>query len=584
VSTDTGAFDRSTLDQKDRSELQTIAEAMGGKPGSRLRKAEIVDMILSLAGVNDSGDADGKNGSASGSDADDETKTADASDDGDGDGEDKAADSKEAGASDGSDDDADNKSKKAAKSNKDGKAKKDSKDSKDSKDNKDSKEDSNDGGASDDGDQSDNGQRGSGKGDSGRNQSERVDDGGSEPANRRRRRRGRDRNRDEGQPEWDGKTTPVEGALDLRDEGFGFLRIDGAMPSVEDIYVPIKLVRQHGLRRGDQIAGGTRPANRNEKNSALVEIATINGDAPEKSVDRPHFDDLDSVYPTERLTLESSDSSALAARAIDLLAPIGRGQRALVTGHPKAGAAAVLKDIAKAIQSNHPDVALMVLLVDEQPEVIADLRNSLDGVEIASSTFDATGEEHIAVAELAVERAKRMVEGGRDVFILLSGLSRLARSYNLIATGSGRTLAGGLDAGAIFETKAFFGAARNVDGDGSLTMVATASADTGSAIDEAILDELLPTSTMQLRLDVHAASRRIYPPIAIAQTGTDHEAALLGDDLEAVHALREAAANLAAGDPIAGNSAAIGATIAALADASDNGKFLKAVVKNGLGN
>lgn len=552
---------------------------MGGKPGSRLRKAEIVDMILTLAGVDADGDGDtddasgddGDTGRGSDSDADTES-----GDDEDGDDDADSSDDDGGDDADDKDDDAADKSgsSKGKSRGKSGKAERDRDDSKRNK------SDDSDGG--DGGDEKD--KRGSGKsGDSGRNQAERFEDGGSEPANRRRRRRGRDRSRDDGQIEWDGKTTPVEGALDLREEGFGFLRIDGAMPSVEDIYVPIKLVRQYGLRRGDHIAGATRPANRNEKNSALVEISAVNGAGPDDSPNRPQFDDLDSVFPTERLTLETGDASALTARAIDVLAPIGRGQRALVIGHPKVGAATVLKEITTAVQANHDDVALMIVLVDEQPEVIADMRNGLDGVELMSSTFDSAGEEHIAVAELAVERAKRMVESGRDVCVILGGLSRLARAYNLAASGNGRTLAGGLDAAAIFDTKAFFGAGRNVDGPGSLTIVATASADTGSAIDEAILDELLPTSTMQLRLDLHAASRRLHPPIDIAQSGADNEATLLGSDLDAVQDLRRAAADAAADDAITGNSTALAATLAKLADTSDNDKFLKEVGKSGLG-
>jgi len=596
VSTDTGAFDRSTLDQKDRSELQTIAEAMGGKPGSRLRKAEIVDMILSLAGVETSEAGDGDDGAESkskngekslpfdGDDDDDDDDDGDDDDDDDAGGsdDDGDADSNHSNGSSGKQqrrngrDDGDD----GKKSKKNGGGK--GSDNKSASDGKDSDSKNADGRG---GDNDDRKQRGSNKsGDSGQNQGDRYEDGGSEPANRRRRRRGRDRSRDEGQVEWDGKTTPVEGALDLREEGFGFLRIDGAMPSVEDIYVPIKLVRQHGLRRGDHITGGTRPANRNEKNSALVEISSINGADPENSSNRPQFDDLDAVFSTEPLTLQSGDASDLTGRAIDLLAPVGRGQRALIIGHPKVGGTTILREIALALQDNHSDIALMVLLVDEQPEVIADMRNALAGVEMMSSTFDGAGEEHIAVAELAVERAKRMVESGRDVCILLGGLSRLARAYNLGATGNGRTLAGGLDAAAIFDTKALFGAARNVEGEGSLTILATAAADTGSAIDAAILDELLPTSTMQLRLDLHAASRRLHPPIDIAQSGTDNEAMLLGDDYAAVQDLRRSAADIAAADALTGNSTAISSVLTALANTSDNANFLKEVGKSGLGS
>ena len=373
---------------------------------------------------------------------------------------------------------------------------------------------------------------------------------------RRRRRRGRDRQEDgpEASQTWEGELVDVAGVLDLRDEGYGFLRVNGLLPSREDVYVSVKQTRQLGLRRGDWLTGASRPANRGEKNPALLRIDAVNGLDPETARDRVNFDDLTPVFPSEHLRLEREDHPYdMTSRIIDLIAPIGKGQRGLIVAPPKAGKTTILQTVAQAIEQNHPEVELMVLLLDERPEEVTDMRRSIEG-EVIASTFDRPAEEHTQVAELAIECAKRRVEQGQDVVILLDGITRLARAYNLAAPNGGRIMSGGLDTGALYPPKRFFGAARNIEDGGSLTILATALVDTNSKMDEVIFEEFKGTGNMELRLDRAAAERRVYPAIDVDASSTRHEELLISSEkLAQVWKLRRLLSGLAAsGEPAAG--------------------------------
>ncbi len=316
----------------------------------------------------------------------------------------------------------------------------------------------------------------------------------------------------------------ITGSLDLRDEGYGFLRINGALPSRDDAYVSVRQVRQFGLRRGDMITGASRPAGHKEKNPALLRIDTVNGLDPELARNRPRFEDLTPLFPDERLVLEHRDDPFnMTARIIDLVAPIGKGQRGLIVSPPKAGKTTIMKQIARAIERNNPEVHLIVLLVDERPEEVTDMKRWLQRGEVAASTFDRPAEEHIQVAELTIERAKRLVEMGKDVCVILDGITRLARAYNLGAPVSGRIMSGGIDASALYPPKKFFGAARNVEEGGSLTILATALVETGSRMDEVIFEEFKGTGNMELKLDRRLAERRVFPAIDVDASSTRHE-------------------------------------------------------------
>ena len=379
--------------------------------------------------------------------------------------------------------------------------------------------------------------------------------------NRRRRGRRRGGGRDEG-PQGDDRfeidqvdsnepvsTEPVkvEGYLDLRDEGYGFLRIGGYLPTRNDAYVSVRFTRQFGLRRGDHITGLSRPAGRNEKNPALLEVYTVNGGDPDKARNRKKFEELTPLFPDEKLVLSSSSEPLnMTARIVDLISPIGKGQRGIIVSPPKAGKTTVMKTIATSIEKNHPEVKLIVLLIDERPEEVTDMRRTVKG-EVIASTFDRPSEEHTAVAELAVEKAKRMVEAGEDVVIILDGITRLSRAYNLAAPATGRIMSGGIDAGALYPPKKFFGAARNIEEGGSLTILATALVDTNSRMDEAIFEEFKGTGNMELRLDRRLAERRIYPAIDVDASSTRHEELLFDrKQLQMVWKLRRVLSGLAA--------------------------------------
>ena len=377
-----------------------------------------------------------------------------------------------------------------------------------------------------------NGQR-QGNSQGGGNQGDWDGDGRNSRSRRRRRGRGgrdegpqgEDRFGDQGDDDQTYSTEPVkvEGYLDLRDEGYGFLRIGGYLPTREDAYIPVKLTRQFGLRKGDHVTGLSRPAGRNEKNPAMLEIHTVNGKDPEKARQRPRFEDLTPLFPDSKLRMENpADPTNMTARIIDLISPIGKGQRGLIVSPPKAGKTTVMKTIAQSIEQNNPEVKLIVLLIDERPEEVTDMKRTVKG-EVISSTFDRPSDEHTHIAEMTIEKAKRMVELGEDVVIILDGITRLSRAYNLAAPASGRIMSGGIDAGALYPPKKFFGAARNVEEGGSLTILATALVETNSRMDEAIFEEFKGTGNMELRLDRRIAERRVFPAIDVVGSSTRHD-------------------------------------------------------------
>ena len=497
---------RATLEAKDRDELLTIASTLGGKPGSRAKKAEVIDLILGLIADSEPAPPKPRRGrppkaavveEAPVDEEDEEIEEVVAIDD-------EAA----------SDDDADH---------------------------------------ADDGDVGDETSGASADDGASRPSGETDTDGDDgEGGSRRRRRRGRDRGgeRFEARTDepWSGDPVEVSGVLDLRDEGYGFIRVSGYLPTRDDVYVSVKQTRQFSLRRGDVIVGTSRPAARNEKNPALLRIDSVNGGAPDSARDRRRFDDLTPLFPDERLTLSSRDEPYnMTTRIIDLLAPIGKGQRGLIVAPPKAGKTTIMKQIAKSISENNPDVHLMVLLVDERPEEVTDMRRSVNG-EVVASTFDRPAEEHTSVAELVLERAKRLVEEGRDVVIILDGITRLARAYNLAAPATGRVMSGGIDTGALYPPKKFFGAARNLEEGGSLTIIASALVETGSKMDDVIFEEFKGTGNMELRLDRRLAERRLYPAINVDASSTRHEELLYdAKQLKQVHKLRRVLAGLAEG-------------------------------------
>jgi transcription termination factor Rho len=471
----TNELSRSTLLRKDRDELVTIAQAMGGKPGSRTRKAQVVEMILKMAGIDEDA-ATPPNG--------DEAESPDNGSDSDPAGDAGAEpDSVATGDADDEDDDDD--------------------------------ENGSDGDRSADG-SDDNG------------------DSGEMANRRRRRRRGRDRDNEQ----HDTEPVDVAGYLDLRDDGYGFLRIDGAAPTKRDVYVSVKQVRQNGLRKGDHVTGKARPANRNEKNPALVDIASINGGDAATARDRGRFDDLTPVVPHQRIELDVAGNTT--ARAIDVLAPIGEGQRVLVKAPPRTGRTEVLIALGQAIASTKPDHRMFVVLIDERPEDVTVVARSLESAEMLSSTFDRPAEEHVMVAEMAIERAKRLVEAGENVVVLFDGLSRLARAGNLAAPGTGRTLSGGIDAAAVLAPRRWFGAARCIDGGGSLTVVATVTTQTGSALDDLVAGELSGKANTEICLDRALAVHRVFPAIVVDQTSSLNAEALVDDTtLARMRALRE---------------------------------------------
>jgi len=530
---------RSTLERKDRDELVTIATALGSKPPSKARKAEIVDLIIKTA-TTDGGDGD----------------------------EDASKDAKPT------------KKKSAAK---DKAAKGDTDKGDGDKGDNDSGAEDDDGGTYHAGDDefdfgevtTKKGGRNSKKGDN--DTDSKNGDEPTERGNRRRRRRGRG---GDGNDQVEAEPVAVEGFLDLRDDGYGFLRVGSMRSSKEDAYVSVKQVRQFGLRKGDHLIGTSRPANRNEKNPALLTIESVNGEEPERAKNRPNFDELTPLFPDERLAQERKGyPEDMTARIIDLVAPIGKGQRGLIVSPPKAGKTTIVKNIAQAIERNNPEVHLIVLLIDERPEEVTDMKRSLQSGEVVASTFDRPADEHTALAEVTIERAKRMVEVGRDVVLIVDGITRLTRAYNQAAPANGRIMSGGLDSGAIYPPKKFFGAARNLEEGGSLTILATALVETGSKMDEVIFEEFKGTGNMELRLDRRVADRRLFPAIDVEASSTRQEQLLFEPaQADQVSKLRRVLANIA-NDSENGSAAGLELLIDRLSTFKTNDDFLKEVAK-----
>lgn len=584
VSVESQSLERSALERKDREQLMSIATALGGKPGSRSRKAEIVDLILQLAHVEPAGNggasqetsdepaaaprasaANGRSrrgtgrGSSSGSDeatADDSDESATAD-------EPSASSAVSAGteadtgtetASEASDDAADTGEARPLRSDggrRGGEAGSRNRGQAGRDGNRDGNRDGGQRQQGNRGDQRTGEQRGGDqRNGEQRNGDQRGDDG--EPGNRRRRRRGRDRDgsprpeRTERPEEFVGEPVDVAGLLDLRDDGYGFLRLKQYLPSKDDVYVSVKQVRQLGLRRGDHVTGASRPASRNEKNPALLRIDTVNGGDPEVARNRPRFEDLTPLFPDEKMRMEvTEDPLNMTARIIDIISPVGKGQRGLIVSPPKAGKTTIMKQIARSIETNNPECHVIVLLVDERPEEVTDFKRWLMRGEVVASTFDRPSDEHTLVAELVIERSKRLVEEGKDVVIILDGITRLARAYNLAAPASGRIMSGGIDAGALYPPKRFFGAARNLEEGGSLTILATALVETNSKMDEHIFEEFKGTGNAELKLDRKIAERRVFPAVDVNPSGTRKDELLLStDEFAVVHKLRRVLSGL----------------------------------------
>jgi transcription termination factor Rho len=410
-------------------------------------------------------------------------------------------------------------------------------------------------------------------------ESDRDDD--YDRSGRRRRRRGRDRNRDRNDRDRRGDTTisdddvliPVAGILDVLDN-YAFVRTSGYLPGPNDVYVSLAMVRRNNLRKGDAVTGAVRQPREGEKQqkfNALVRVDTVNGADPSLAGSRPDFGKLTPLYPQDRLRLES-EPQLMTPRVIDLVAPIGKGQRGLIVSPPKAGKTMVLQAIANAITANNPECHLMVVLVDERPEEVTDMQRTVKG-EVIASTFDRPADDHTTVAELAIERARRLVELGHDVVVLLDSITRLGRAYNIAAPASGRILSGGVDSSALYPPKKFFGAARNIENGGSLTILATALVETGSKMDEVIFEEFKGTGNMELKLSRQLADKRIFPAVDVDASGTRKEEILLAnDELKVVWKLRRVLAAL-------DDQQAIELLLSKLRVTSSNYEFLMQVAK-----
>lgn len=331
----------------------------------------------------------------------------------------------------------------------------------------------------------------------------------------------------------------ISGVIQVLEDGFGFIRCENFLTGTDDCYVSPTFIRKFNLKTGDMVCGNTRPPRDGERFPALIYIKTINGDAPGVAIHRTDFDDLTPIFPDERIRLEAQGAS-YSMRLIDLVSPIGKGQRGMIVSPPKAGKTTLLKEIANSITKNYPDIHLIVLLIDERPEEVTDIKDNIKG-EIIYSTFDQLPEHHIQVAEMVLERAKRLVEHKKDVVILLDSLTRLSRAYNLVIPSSGKTLSGGIDPGALHKPKKFFGAARNLREGGSLTILATALVETGSRMDDVIFEEFKGTGNMEVHLDRKMSERRIFPAIDINKSGTRRDDLLMStDELKAVYSIRRA--------------------------------------------
>lgn len=373
-----------------------------------------------------------------------------------------------------------------------------------------------------------------------------------------------------------GECGDCEGVLEVLPDGYGFLRSDNYLPGNKDIYVSIAQIRRFGLRTGDLVTGKTRPSKEGERFLALLYITAINGIDPEEAMKRKPFEELVPIYPNERLTLEYDDGTGakdqnLAIRLVDLIAPIGKGQRGLIVSQPKSGKTTLLKNIANGITNNYPDVTLIVLLIDERPEEVTDMQRSIKG-EVLYSTFDELPEHHTRVAEMAQERAMRLVEQGKDVVVLIDSITRLTRAYNITIPATGKTLSGGMDPGALHKPKRFFGAARNIEDGGSLTIIATALIETGSRMDDIVYEEFKGTGNMEIHLDRKLSEKRIFPAIDIYKSGTRREELLLSpDEMDAVYIIRKMLGN--------GNPAEITEQLIAMLEKTENNKEFVAKIR-----
>jgi transcription termination factor Rho len=371
------------------------------------------------------------------------------------------------------------------------------------------------------------------------------------------------------------------GVLEIIEDGIGFLRSDHLLPGSDDIYVSQSQIRRFGLRTGDMVIGQVRPPKDSEKYYGLLRVEAVNGLDPEVAKRRPVFERLTPIFPEERFNLET-DSRILSTRLLNLVAPIGRGQRGLIVSPPKAGKTTVLKDVANGISHNYPTVHLMVVLIGERPEEVTDMDRSVDA-EVISSTFDDPVQSHVRVAEMALERAKRLVESGRDVVILMDSITRLARAYNLVVPPSGRTLSGGLDPSALYPPKRFFGAARNVEDGGSLTIIATCLIDTGSRMDDVIYEEFKGTGNMELHLNRRLQERRIFPAYDVERSSTRREELLLGPDvLQRVWTMRRMLSQMTSPPPDGAGmdvTTAMDALLSRLRQTNRNEEFLETLVE-----
>jgi transcription termination factor Rho len=551
MSVDANALERETLERKDRDELQKIAGALGGKVTSRTRKADIIDIILELTGVTGAGEEDAATSQATnGREARTGAERA-RSEKGKGDeaeGGRSPASDRSTGRASGSDESGGERSGRS--------------------------EVASARAAEGQGDESETAEGQAGEGQAAEGQGDDGEGGG-----RRRRRRGRNRDAGSQNDEFTGEPIPVMGCLDLRDDGYGFLRVDGLLPSKDDCYVSVKQVRQFGLRKGDVVAGGSRPAFRNEKNPAMLRIDTVNDVALEPGTERPLFEELTATFADEALDLSTEDESdRRTMRAIDLLAPIGKGSRVLVAAPPRTGKTTLLQSLARTVEANHPDTSLIVVLLDERPEEVTEMRSVVAGGEVHGSAFDAEPDEHVAVANLALARARRMAEAGDDVVVLLDGLTRLARAEHSAGQSNGRGTAS-VEASAVQAAKRAFGAGRNLAEAGSITLVATATVGTDSDIDGAVHDAVIGAATSQIRLDRWAAERRSFPALDVGRTSTRREELLVGDEGAAQReALRRVLASLP--DPDSADHAdALDGLLGRLRTTDSDDELLKAAVE-----
>ncbi len=590
-------FDMTLLEGKDRAELAAIAEQLGQKPGARAKKADIVSLIMRLVGATEeggdapAGDAPaaavhgaGDAGDASETDASPEAAPdgGDAAGEDQGDAAEASTDDRDAGTE--GDAGADQARRGGGRNGGQGGG----------QGQRDQGGRNQQGGQGNQGGNQQGG-RGNQGGDQGGNQGNQEDEGPNgnqrdpqaeqqegegESGNRRRRRRGRDRDRRPDEDQAPIEPIEVEGMVDLRDEGYGFLRLHGYLPSRDDAYISVKQTRQFGLRTGDTVRGKSRPPARNEKNPALLQVDSVNGHEAHNQPPRPRFEELTALFPDQRLKLElPDDPTNMTVRIIDLLAPIGKGTRGLIVSPPKAGKTTIVKNVVRSIEVNHPEVELIVLLVDERPEEVTDMKRWLLRGTVASSTFDRPPEEHTAVSELVIERAKRLVETGKDVVVVLDGITRLARAYNLAAPAGGRTMSGGLETSALYPPKKFFGAARNAEEGGSLTILATALVDTSSRMDEAIFEEFKGTGNMELKLDRGLAERRVFPAIDVDASSTRHDELLFDrPQLQQLVKLRRVLGGLK--DETGSNAAGLEMLNDRLASFKTNAEFLAEIAKS----